>query len=229
MRSAASCLVSFIFLIWFAASIAGMIYVSRHAAFQWLIPAFLGQYLLMFGILGFIAMYSSGKKGLWIDITAMLAGVIMIVFTIVFHYGSKQTKTEIIELIPVFIGGAMFTAGSCFTAAVRIGKKRSDEKYSTPVSGTCVDRKIRFGSRAARLYCPVYEIDLNGKTVTLDKNVFTNVGIPQIGESRTLYIDENDLEGYAEPIADKAARIISLVISVSFTAAGAVILLVKLI
>ena len=41
----------------------------------------------------------------------------------------------------------------------------------------------------------------------------SSIGVPQIGESRTLYIDENDLGSYIEPIADKSAGIITLVLS----------------
>lgn len=54
----------------------------------------------------------------------------------------------------------------------------------------------------------VYEITLNGETLRMEKEVYSNVGVPQIGESRTLYIDENDLGSYIEPIADKSARMI---------------------
>ncbi|MBR1431823.1 hypothetical protein [Ruminococcus sp.] len=60
----------------------------------------------------------------------------------------------------------------------------------------------------AVLHCPVYEITLNGETLRMEKEVYSNVGVPQIGESRTLYIDENDLDSYVEPIADKSARMI---------------------
>ena len=80
----------------------------------------------------------------------------------------------------------------------------------------------------AVLHCPVYEITLNGETLRMEKEVYSNVGVPQIGESRTLYIDENDLGSYIEPIADKSARMIGYFISIPLMIAGIITLVLSM-
>lgn len=150
MKLALSLILSFVFLLWFVASVVGMVYVSRSAELSWLVPVILGQ-------------------------------------------------------------------------------KRAAEKYSTPIEGICIERKTRLGSGGAVLHCPVYEITLNGETLRMEKEVYSNTGVPQIGESRTLYIDKNDLGSYIEPIADKSARMIGYFISIPFMIAGIITLVLSLI
>ena len=229
MKSALSLILSFVFLLWFIASVVGMIYVSRSSELSWLIPVILGQFFLVIGTAGFIAMCSAKKKGLWIDITAILAGAVIVVLPLIYHYGSEQTKAVITSNIPTLAGAGILTAGICGTLATFIGKKRSAKKYSTPAEGICIEHKTRLGSRGTVLYCPVYEITLNGEMYRMEKKVYSNTGVPQIGESRTLYIDEDDLESYVEPIADKSIRMIGYLVSVSFMAAGTIILVLSLI
>lgn len=55
----------------------------------------------------------------------------------------------------------------------------------------------------------------------------SSMGVPQIGESRTLCIDENNLGSYIEPIADKSARMIGYFISISFMIAGIITLVLS--
>ena len=62
----------------------------------------------------------------------------------------------------------------------------------------------------------------------MEKEVYSNVGVPQIGESRTLYINENDLGSYIEPIADNSARMIGYYISVPFLIAGIITLVLSM-
>ena len=225
MKALSYIVISAMFLFWFAGSIGGMIYVSRQAELQWLIPVILGQFLLVFGIIGFIAILSSHAKGLWIDVIAMLAGAGAIILPLVYHYGSPETQAAIEANIPALAGAGALIAGLSGALGAYIGQRRSAKKYCTPAQGVCVEQLPRLGSGGAVLTCPVYEITVHGEAVRLQKNVFTNVGIPKIGESRTLYIDENDTEWYAEPIADKGERRIGYFISISFAAAGLVTLL----
>ena len=58
-------------------------------------------------------------------------------------------------------------------------------QHISDVEGICIERKTRLGSGGAVLHCPVYEITLNGETLRMEKEVYSNVGVPQIGESRT--------------------------------------------
>ena len=228
MKLVLSLILSFIFLLWFISSVVGMFYVSRSAEYSWLLPMILGQVFLVIGTVGLIAMLSAKKKGLWIDIVAILVGSIIVVLPLMYHYGSEQTKAAITNHIPTLAGAGFLTAGLCGTLAAYVGQKRAAEKYSTTVEGICIERKTRLGSGGAELHCPVYEITLNGETLRMEKEVYSNMGVPQIGESRTLYINENDLGSYVEPIADKSARMIGYFISIPFMIAGIITLVLSL-
>ncbi|MBQ8922447.1 MAG: hypothetical protein IJ060_09870 [Oscillospiraceae bacterium] len=228
MKLVLSLILSFVFLLWFVVSVVGMVYVSRSAELSWLVPVIVGQIFLVIGTAGLIAMLRAKKKGLWIDIVAMLVGAIIVVLPLIYHFGSEQTKTAITAHIPTLAGAGLLIAGLCGTLAAYIGQKRAAEKYSTPVEGICIERKTRLGSGGAVLHCPVYEITLNGETLRMEKEVYSNVGVPQIGESRTLYIDENDLGSYIEPIADKSARMIGYFISIPLMIAGIITLVLSM-
>ena len=228
MKLALSLILSFVFLLWFVASVVCTVYVSRSAELSWLVPVILGQFFLVIGTAGLIVMLRAKKKDLWIDIVAMLVGAIIVVLPLIYHFGSEQTKTAITAHIPTLAGAGLLIAGLCGTLAAYIGQKRAAEKYSKPVEGICIERKTRLGSGGAVLHCPVYEITLNGETLRMEKEVYSNVGVPQIGESRTLYIDKNDLGSYVEPIADKRVRMIGYFISVPFMIAGIITLVLSL-
>lgn len=217
-------IISVIFLPWFLASLIGLIYVSKHGDLQWLVPVILGQYLLVFGTAGAVVIVSSKRKGLWIDAAAISVGAAAVVLPLVYHYGGEQTRSVVMQLIPVLAGAVFLLTGACGALATFIAQKRSSEKYRTPAEGRCVELRTRMGSGGTLLKCPVYQISLNGETVRLCKDVFTNAGVPNVGESRTVYIDENDLESYAEPIADRHEHRIGYLISVPFMAAGLVTL-----
>lgn len=229
MKLALSLILSFVFLLWFVASVVGMVYVSRSAELSWLVPVIFGLIFLVIGTAGLIAMLRAKKKDLWIDIVAMLVVAIIVVLPLIYHFGSEQTKTAITAHIPTLAGAGLLIGGLCGTLAAYIGQKRAAEKYSTPVEGICIERKSHLGSGGTVLHCHVYEITLNGETLRLEKEVYSNVGVPQIGESRTLCIDENNLESYVEPIADKSARMIGYFISVPFMIAGIITLVLSLI
>ena len=72
MKLALSLILSFVFLLWFVASVVGMVYVSRSAELSWLVPVILGQIFLLIGTAGLIAMLRTKKKGLWIDMGNLL-------------------------------------------------------------------------------------------------------------------------------------------------------------
>ena len=227
MKLLLSLILSFVFLMWFFASVIGMVYVSRSAELSWLIPVILGQVFLVIGTAGLIVMLRAKKKGLWIDIVAMLAGAVIVAFPLVYHYGSTQTRDTVSSLVPFLIGGGMLLIGGCGTAAEYLSLKRSALKYATPIEGECVEHRTRPGSGGAVLVSPVYEVILDGERLRLDKQSFSNAATPQIGEKRTLYIDEHDLSSYYEPIRDKRSGVIVYVITVCFMAAGVLTLIMS--
>ncbi len=222
MRSLLNLFISLVFLIWFIASIVSMIYVSRVSSLVWLIPVILGQFFMVFGILGAIAFGRSMGKGLWLDIFVILVGAAVLAFGLLRHYGDDDTRAFLSSHIPAFAGAGLFLAGIMGTLSEYISSKRSKLKYSYPIVGECVKLNTRVGSGGNVLKSPVYEICLDGQTIRLSMESYSNVGIPQIGEKRTLYIDKSDLDGYYEPIADKKCSLIVYFIFAPMALAGLV-------
>ena len=64
MKLALSLILSFVFLLWFIASVVGMVYVSRSTELSWLVPVILGQIFLVIGTAGLIAMLRAKKNRL---------------------------------------------------------------------------------------------------------------------------------------------------------------------
>lgn len=53
------------------------------------------------------------------------------------------------------------------------------------------------------------------------------VGMVYVSRSAELFIDENDLDSYAEPIADNSSRMIGYFISIPFMIAGIITLVLS--
>ena len=220
--------VSFVFLIWFTASIIGMVYVSRRPELVWLVPVFIGQYFAVFGLIGAVSMYAAKRKKLiWLGLLFILIGAALIALPLVYHYGSKQTQYFINDHMLSIIGTGILAAGLFIDLANFISYSLSDSANTTPVQGVCVELQKGTSNNGKPLYSPVYEVWLNGESVRLNKKVYSNVGLPEVGETRLLYIREDDPQDYSEPIADKFLKLIMYCISLPFIAAGGIMLIVN--
>ena len=220
-------LLSFFVVVWFTGSVIAMITFSHREGSSWLVPVLLGQFFAMFGIIGTAASAASKKiKGIWLPLLFTAVGASLVTLSLIYHFGSKKTQKEVIRLIPVLAGICLFLGGTCSAAASYISGKRTKEKYTTPVEGTCTDLLSKTGSNGSTISSPVYEIFINGETVTLEKGVYSNMGVPTVGEIRTLYIDPGDLESYFEPIADKRSAVFVYTLSAFFIIGGAALAVV---
>ena len=104
--------------------------------------------------------------------------------------------------------GVGFTAiGFCGILAMFLFTQRACKKYTTPVEAVCIDEKG-----------PVFQITLYGEQYTLTRDMNPRHYHPEAGETRTLYIDENDLSSFYDPRADRFNRIyLRVFLSVVFT------------
>lgn len=225
MRSSLNIFLSFIVMVWFIASIIMIIFMSRTPGMKWLALVIFGQLFLVFGIIGFITMFSNHKKELWIDIIAMFSGVLTIVLPLIYHYGNEQAKAAVMHLIPKLTGAAFLLTGLCISVTRFLMQRYYAKKYSTPIEGVCVDHDTHISTNQTAIFSPVYEITLNGETLRLQNGEYSALGIPAIGERRTIYIDEKDLSSYREPVFSRYSGIIVYFIAVPMVIAGVIILI----
>lgn len=220
MRSVSGIIISAVFLLWFIASICGMIYVSRIPELHWLAPVILGQFFMAFGIIGFITMFSNSKRNIWIAVAAFIVGTALLILPLMHHYGNSKIRAFIDSHILTFVGTGFAVIGLCGLVGSCFGKKIADSKFTKEVQGVCVQLKSMHDSSGTTTYSPVYEVWNGGEMVKLCKDVYSNIAVPEIGETRTLYIDETDLSSFADPISDRAVRKIMYLVFVPFIALG---------
>ncbi len=61
-----------------------------------------------------------------------------------------------------------------------------------PVQAVCVDLERRRGSRGRAAYLPVWEYEYHGQLIRVRSSLSSNMGVPQVGSPKTLYVDPND-------------------------------------
>ena len=228
MRSAISHIISFVFLIWFIASVGCMIIFAKQPEKAWLVPMIFGQFFVVIGIAGVIAAVAS-KSAVWqLPALALIVGAAVMVIEGLYHYGDDAVKEKIVSLIPTLAGAGFIIFGIIEIAAAASGGYFAKLKYTTPIEGRCVGFKARGGKGGHISKCPVYEITLDGEVKKLENNVYSNIALPAVGEVRTLYINEQDLSSYSEPVADSKQRLFSYILFSLFVIAGIIIFLVTL-
>ena len=92
--------------------------------------------------------------------------------------------------------------------SARIKRKRIENNYVEPVEGVCVGFRdvtlIRENGRINRCTIPVYRFTLDDAEYTVSDEVLdVYAEPPQPGETRTLMIDRNNPEKYADPDEDR--------------------------
>ena len=104
-------------------------------------------------------------------------------------------------------GTAFGAIGFFGLLAMFLFTRRACKMYTTPVEAVCIDERG-----------PVFQITLYGESYTLTREMNPRFYHPKCGETRTLYIDENDLSGFYDPKADRYTRIyLRVFLSVVFT------------
>ncbi len=222
MKDLLKLVISFVFLIWFIASIIFMILSAKTEGQGWLVPVSLGQFLFVFGALAFSITLSERKNGWWAGALGMFIGASAAVTGAVYHIGSDSLKDTLIAMIPVFVGIAMAIGGLSGVLITMRTHKKGLARYTTRIEGKCIELKKRAG-KSHTLYSPVYEITLNNETKRLENDTYSSMDIPQVGEVRELFIDEADLEGYSEPRVDSKNRAFMLIIFRAFLVGGVIV------
>ena len=222
MKELLKVIISFVFLIWFIASIGFMIYSAKSGGKGWLVPVLLGQFLFVFGALAFFITLSERKKGGWAGALGMFTGAAAAVTGAVYHIGSDSVKDTLMSLIPVFLGIAMTVGGLCGMLVTLRTHAKGLARYTKRIEGRCIELKTTRG-KSTTLYSPVYEITLDGKPLRLENDVYSAMEIPKVGEVRELFIDENDLTGYTEPRVDGKIRAFMLFITGAFFIGGIIV------
>lgn len=179
-------IISIIFVIWFIASIAVMIFFGKTGR-GGLVPAVLGQYLLVFGVAGIISGIKN-KKANPIIFVFPVVGLICIIATIINYFGSEAVISFIDKNMPSILM-TLFLIVGILLVIVAVSKYFGRKKRcSYAVTAKCVELRERAGE-GQMLACPVYEICYNGETIRLCDDVYSNNLDVRVGDEKEIMIN----------------------------------------
>lgn len=144
---------------------------------------------------------------------------------------ATMTEEQAAKLMwmPVVAIGILFVLFGLFLlTAACVRYKQIKQNYTTPVTAECVELKLfePFLHRVP-IRQPVYRYTLNGMQYTVEKEAFDSYGFltPEIGESRTILIDESNPGSYADLRGEQFDRIFMYVAGAVLAAGNLLFLL----
>ena len=165
-----------VFIIWFIASIVGLMYFSKINGYYTVM--IFGQYFFVFGLIPLTQ--SEGKEKL-ISVPFLLVGLCAIIIPFLMMNPDLLKVTIIWEsVIPFLLICAFVIAGIVMVIFPIKHKKELERKCTLAVEATIVDYRSTRGEHG-NLYAPVYSFNLNNKEYKVSTNVYSNIGLKEIG------------------------------------------------
>lgn len=216
-NSTSSCILSIVFMVWFVASIGGMLYISKQDN-KWPLLALLGQYFLVFGLV-FLVNSIKNKKILGPEIIVTLVGAICVYAGIVLPKATPEERESFTRLVPfMFLGLFTFVGLILIINAIPKRKKPATTNCTTPVIASCIDVESYESSDGINMntpiYCPIYEFYYNGATYRVKGGSYSNYCNVQIGDQCCLEINPTNPYEYSIPDAVSAPDTMSNLIAI---------------
>lgn len=185
-----------VFLLWFFASIGGLIYCSSNELGA-LSAGIFGQYFLVFGIIAFVSGIKS-KDFNPIVLLFPLIGICVIIGAIIYQFGSKEQIDALMGLMPYGILLIFFIIGVgllIYAYRISIAKIR---RCTYPIDAVCIDVKTRFRHKEGKSYCPVYMIEYQGKVIELCNEIYSNINKMKAGDTQRIIINPDNPKDFYE-------------------------------
>ena len=93
------------------------------------------------------------------------------------------------EIWPIFILFILLVAGVLMCVRAYDMYVGNSKKCKVPVVAKCVELRASMSSEGRMLTCPVYEVNYEGKKLTLCDNVYTTNNGVAVGDERVIYIN----------------------------------------
>ena len=216
MKKTGNRIIAILIIIWIIGSFVGFAFAMQSDGLRWLGLVLMGQLLFVAGIAVTVSLIQDKTASAPIGGLFILVGGILLVGGFLSRFGSEETQHALIRLFPAVFGGLFLLVGICGLIAPIVWKKRKEKKYTTPVDAVCIARRQMPRGRHV-LTDPVYRITWKENVYELDNCVYRSGFAPEVGETRTLFIDENDIGGYLDPAEAGAERIAGILKSVFFS------------
>ncbi|MBQ7766445.1 MAG: hypothetical protein IJ397_06365 [Lachnospiraceae bacterium] len=200
-------LISIIFIIWFIGSIVAMVFFARSGMPALAIGVF-GQYFLVFGIAAIVSGIKN-KNFNPIVLIFPIVGIVAIVGSCIYQFGSEVMMDMVEKSIPYLILGVFFIVGMILVIVafrIAVGQKN---RCTEPVVATCVEVLEKYSVEGGQLLCPVYEINYGMNKIQICNNVYMSDRDVCVGDCKDLYINpDNPQEFYEGKIHLKTAFVV---------------------
>lgn len=209
-----------VFMIWFVASLVGIIYFTgkENTAFAILI---FGQYFFVFGIVG-ICSGGLTLKTSWILLFPAV-GLVVMICSGLFIWGSDDITDQLTNLLPVMLISLFIVIGIGMVLGPIVNEKALKKRCTYQIIAKCVRlNKSYMGSGIddvrKEVYAPVFSYYFRGNEYEIGYDVYKSYGNPEVNDSVEIFINPDNPSEIYWP--KSGAKILVICIGLGFTIMG---------
>lgn len=217
----AKIIISIVFIVWFMGSLFGMMVCSKLDGGTGLMLALIGQYFLVFGIMGVVG---SIKKRPFPAIILLfpLVGIALIICGVIMYIDMQNAAQMIYEAAPYLLAGIFPVTGVLMIISATSEIRHLKRVCTVEVQAKCISVETRWtqggkGRRTKRVHMPVYSVYYNGREYTARNDVYTNMNDYQVGNYYPIMINPLNPEEFLDANSRKG-NIVTLVLGIIFVA-----------
>lgn len=180
-------------VVFFLAAVMGMMHFSKTD--PPLCVACAGSVFLVFGTVGLVQSKINWDN--WPIIIFPLLGLAMTALPIIDHYQKSSTGNTIFteKNICGIISVSFFIAGVLMIIMPLLKRRYKLNTCTETITATCVyldSHMSRSSHSHHRVYAPKWEYTVGGKVYEHQENMYTNVGVPVVGEDYEILVNPYD-------------------------------------
>lgn len=193
------CVISIIFLLWFAGSVLLAFYLSATAS-AWLVPIIVMHIFLVICLIDTVQKLIKKQKPQLMLVIIGIGSIIGMILVCIYHFNDSESFRDLfIRLLAVAFLLLFMSIGVTFLIKAFIGNAPLRKRCTQSVYAVCTkaEEKWRTVNNKSRRECDlVYELDWNGEIIELQEVIHPKE--PRtLGESRELFVNpENPYEFY---------------------------------
>lgn len=183
-----------VFLLWFIISILGMIYFSENDNTGMVVLLF-GSYFFIFGLIG-ISLGGIKLKNVWILLFPTI-GLALMISSAIFMWGSDEAILQLGKLIPILLLCLFIVVGIGLILGTVVTDNNLKKRCTYQIIARCVKLNSHlsrttygdFGTKARKLYAPVFSYCFEGKNYETEHNIYKNFGNPNVDDDVYIFIN----------------------------------------
>ena len=226
-----------LFIIAFIGGMVGMIIASQTNPV--LCVSIFGAMFAMFGI---AAMFGEKKRAedrllAWSFTLGGLLAFVLPIIILGMKKSGRYTQQEYESYRNAIIGGAFALIGLMVMILPSLSSSMKKRRCTLPVEATCVGHNSHLSSGGRRhhhhhhhhrhrVYAPIWEYYIDGRTIKKAETTYTNVNVPQVGSTREIMVNPDDPEDIYRK--NGSAAFVTIFVGLVFVLMGSFLTLLSL-